>query len=280
MTEFFSALSGSFDASVFVNPKTGRFRYPKYKSPTSAIVKIKDNTNYREDFTAFSDIDDANDPMLCFEYELYNATLDLEITSFEDVFDSIVRRAELPPRLQGIGSELLSLASDPDFFPNEDDLGLPEGFHLLHDHDLYLLEAGMLQTFPIEPGSELENIVRKASVENFNVENLKRICSENTLSKSGKKDELIERILAAKAVFQSVPLVRVNSRKLNSLLDLMTDIYVDDIKSSIDKWHPLFIKHVWSDAKDWADCEIVKRKIDAILANPYWASRLIPTTSS
>jgi hypothetical protein len=276
LTEFFSALSGSFDVSVFVNPKTGRFRYPRYKSPTSAIVKIKDNTDYREDFTAFSDIDDANDPMLCFEYELYSATLDLELTSFEDVFDSIVRRAELPPRLQGIGSELLSLASDPGFFPNEDNRGLPEGFHLLDDYELHFLDTGMLQTFPIEPGSELEGIVRKASLESFNVENLKKICDENTLSKSGKKDELIERILAAKAVFQSMPLVRANSRKLNSLLDLMTDIYVDDIKSSIDQWHPLFMKHVWSAAKDWADCEIVERKIDAILATPYWATRLIP----
>ena len=274
MSEFFSAVTGSFDGSAFVNPKTGGFCYPKYKSTTSAIVKIKDSTNYREDFTTLSDTDDSSDPMLLFELELYDATLDLEITSFEDVFDSIVRRAELFPKLRGLGSELLSLATDPDDFQDEENPDLPKGFQLFRENDRQIFGAGMLQTFPVEPGSELDKIVRKASVESLNVEKLKRICDENKLSKNGKKDELIERILAIKAVFQSMPLVKVNSRKLNSLLDLMTDIYVDDIKSSIDNWHPLFIKHVWSAAKDLADCEIVDRKIDAILANPYWATRL------
>lgn len=274
MSEFFSAVTGSFDRSAFVNPKTGGFCYPKYKSPISAIVKIKDSTNYREDFTTLSDIDDSSDPMLLFELELYEATLDLELASFEDVFDFIVRRAELFPKLRGLGSELSSIASDPDHFQDEANPDFPKGFQLFHENDRQLLDAGMLQTFPVEPGSELEKIVRKASIESFNVEKLKRICDENKLSKSGKKDELIERILATKVVFQSMPLVMANSRKLNSLLDLMTDIYVDDIKSSIEKWHPLFIKHVWSAAKDWADCEIVDRKIDTILAKPYWATRL------
>jgi hypothetical protein len=276
LSAFYSAVTGSFDGSVFVDPKTERFCYPKYKSPTSAIVRIKDKTNYREYFTTLSNMDGSNDPMLLFEFELNNADLDLELSSFEDVFDAIVRRAELFPKLLGLGSELLSLASDPDFFQNEDNVGLPEGFQLLHKNDQQLLDAGMLQTFPVEPGSELDEKVRKASVASFNVEHLKRICDENNQSKSGKKDELIERILATKTVFQSMPLVKVNSRKLNSLLDLMADIYVDDIKASIDNWHPLFIKHVWSASKDWADCEIVIRKVDAILANPYWSTRLIP----
>lgn len=185
-----------------------------------------------------------------------------------------MRRAELFPKLRGLGSELSSIASDPYHFQDEANPDFPEGFQLFHENDRQLLDAAMLQTFPVEPGSELEKIVRKASIESFNVEKLKRICDENKLSKSGKKDELIERILATNVVFQSMPLVKANSRKLNSLLDLMTDIYVDDIKSSIEKWHPLFIKHVWSAAKDWADCEIVDRKIDAILAKPYWATRL------
>jgi hypothetical protein len=276
LSEFLSAVPVSFDGSIFVNPKTGGFCYPRYKSPTSAIVKIKDNTNYREDFTALSDIDDANDPMLVFEFELYDAILDLELTSFEEAFDSIVRRAELFPKLRGLGRDLSLLASDPDYFYDEADPDLPKGFQLFHESDRQLLDAGMLQTFLVEPGSELETIVRKASVQSFNVEKLKGICDENNLSKTGKKDELIERILATKAVFPSMPLVKANSRKINSLLDLMSDIYIDDIKASIDKWHPLFIKHVWSASKDWADCEIVIRKVDAILANPYWSTRLIP----
>lgn len=275
MPEFFSAVTGSFDGSPFVNPKTGGVCYPKYRSTTSAIVKIKDSTNYREDFSTLSDADGSSDPMLLFEFELYDATLDLELTSFEDVFDSIVRRAELFPKLRGLGSELLTLATDPDHFQDEENPDLPNGFQLLRENDWQVFEAGMLQTFPVEPSSELDEIVRKASVESFNVEKLKRICDENKLPKNGKKDELIERILSRKAVFQSMPLVKVNSRKLDSLLDVMTDIYVDDIKSSIDNWHPLFIKHVWSAAKDWADCEIVDRKIDAILEAPYWAARLM-----
>jgi hypothetical protein len=125
LSEFFSAVTGSFDGSAFINPKTGGFCYPKYKSTTSAIVKIKDNTNYREDFTTFGDIDDSNDPMLLFELELFSATLDFELTSFEDVFDSIVRRAELSPKLRGLGSELLSLATDPDHFQDEENPDLP-----------------------------------------------------------------------------------------------------------------------------------------------------------
>lgn len=273
MSEFFSAVTGSFDRSPFVNPKTGGFCYPKYKSPTSAVVKIKDSTNYREDFTTLSDADDSCDPMLVFELELSGATLDLELSSFEDVFDSIVRRAELFPKLRGLGSDLLSLATDPDS-QAEENPDLPKGFHLLDENDRQIFDAGMFQTCPVEPGSELDKLVRKASIKSFNVENLKKICDENKLSKSGKKDELIERILAIEANFQSMPLVKVNSRKLNSLLDLMADAYVDDIRSSIDNWHPHFIKHVWSAAKDWTDCEIVDRKIDAILAKPYWATRL------
>lgn len=212
--------------------------------------------------------------MLLFELELFSATLDFELTSFEDVFDSIVRRAELSPKLRGLGSELLCLATDPDHFQDEENPDLPKGFQLFQENYRQILDAGILQISPVEPSSELEKIVRKASIKSLNVENLKRICDENKLSRNGKKDELIERILAINAVFPLMPLVKVNSRKLNSLLDLMTDIYVDDIKSSIDSWHPLFMKHVWSAAKYWADCEIVERKIDAILANPYWATRL------
>ena len=250
LSEFFSAVSGSFDGLAFVNQKTGGFCYPKYRSPTSAIVKIIDSTNYREDFTTLSDKDDSSDPMFLFELELCDATLDLELTSFEEVFDSIVGRAELFPKLRGLGSELIFLATDPYHFQDEENPDLPNGFQLLRENDRQIFDAGMLQTFPVDPSSELDTIVRKASIESFNVEKLKRICGDNKLSKSGKKGELIQRILSTKeVVFESMPLVKVNSRKLNSMLDLMTDIYIDDIKSSIDKWHPLFIKHVWSAAK-------------------------------
>jgi hypothetical protein len=278
MSEFWSAVIGTFDGSAFVNPKSGGFCYPKYKSPTSAIVKIKDSTKYREDFTTLDSPHASWNPMLLFEIELYDATLDLELASFEDVFDLIVRRAELFPKLRGLGSELLSLASDPDYFQVETNPNFPSGFKLFVESDQQLLDAGMLQTFSVEPGSELEKVVRKATVESFNIEKLKKICDENKLPKNGKKDELIARILDANSVFPSLPMVTLNSRKLSALLDLMTDIYIDDIKSSIDKWHPLFIKHVWSAAKDWADCDIVERKIDVIVANPYWLSRLTRIT--
>lgn len=274
MPEFWSALPGTFDGLAFVNPKTGGFCYPKYKSPTSAIVKIKDSTNYREDFTTLSNKDESCDPMLSFEFELFDATLDLELSSFEDVFDLIVRRAELSPELRGLGKELMFHATDANHSVLENNANLPNGFQLFHENDRPLMDVGLLQTFPVELGSELDRTVKKMSVDSFSVEKLKSICEENKLPKSGKKDELITRILAANSVFHSMPLVRVNSRKLNSLLDLMTDIYIDDIRSSIDKWHPLFMKHVWFAAKDWADCEIVDRKIDAILANPYWSTRV------
>ncbi len=83
------------------------------------LSKLRTAPNYREDFSTLSDPHESWNPLRLFELELYDATLDLELAPFEDVFDVIVRRAELFPKLRGLGSELLSLAADPDHFQFE-----------------------------------------------------------------------------------------------------------------------------------------------------------------
>jgi hypothetical protein len=278
MRHYWSAVPGSYDQSALVNPETGAFRYPKYRSPKSAIVKIADKTNYREDFDP---IDGLKPNLFDFEYRLTDylesddyCCLELEVSYFDDVFDLIVRRAELSPKLMGMGSELISLANDDDWFSGDQIAGLPEGFEIFCEGERRLLEAGLLQTYPVEPGSPLESIVQNATLESLTAAQLKEICDRDKLPKTGKKDELLARVRAANSSLPLPPVVKLNTRKLESLLDVVTDVYISDIRQSIDRWHPLVIPQVWRETLHNSDCPILTDKIKAILAEPYWADRL------
>lgn len=44
-----AAIPGTFDSSYFINQNNNNFRFPKYRSTKSSIVKIVDETDYRED---------------------------------------------------------------------------------------------------------------------------------------------------------------------------------------------------------------------------------------
>jgi hypothetical protein len=276
MSEYLRAVPGSFDESAFVNPKTGNFCFPKYRSPKTAIVKIKETTDYSDWYQVDLSPDEVWQVNSSFNHQLNFEHMEFELSSVEDVFDSIVKRAELFPKLLGLGEQLLPLASEPDDLTSDSIPGLPEGFKMFYEGDRAILDAGLLLTYPIEAGSPLEKLIRQETTERATIDQLKRICDRSQLPKGGKKEDLRERVLASNAAFDLLPVVKLNTRKLESLIDLITDIYIADIKQTIDKWHPLYFKAVWESAEDFCECNAARVKIQQILSSPYWLDRLVP----
>lgn len=69
--------------------------------------------------------------------------------------------------------------------------------------------------------------------------------------------------------------VVVPSAQLNETWHSFADIYIEDIRASIDRLHPLYLQPVWEDVRSSNYGRAFKKRIDAILSAPYWADRLI-----
>jgi len=260
------ALSGTFEESYFVDPNTGFFRFPKYRKDNKCIVQIKDITNYKEDMWDDLDADEKkNFNISDFEFNFVSA--DIEIDSFWNIFD---RRNQKHlgdyQYLSGHGRELEELNYE---FENRD-----ESYHIFASNELMkkLLDNGRLQCCTFESEDD-RKACRDEYLNSLKVSELKEICIKAGLKTSLNKQGLINQIISSGLEMDYPPVVEANVA-FHKMMDHFHQLYVDDVYSSIDRWHPLVIREVWEYIATDVDSNGVIEKAKEIIASKYWEDRL------
>lgn len=260
------AVSGTFDESYFVDPDTGAFRFPKYKTDKTCIVQIKDITNYKEDmWYGIDENEKKNFGIADFEFNFVSA--DIEIDSFWNIFDLRNRKhLRTYQYLTGHGRELEELNDE---FENRD-----RSYHIFATDEWMrkLLDNGCLQCCIFES----EDDKRACWIEYLNlikVSELKEICSKNGLKINLNKPGLINQIISSGLEVDYPPAVEANEA-FQTMMDHFYRLYVDDVYSSIDKWHPLVIREVWDYVVSDTDSDGVAKKAKEIIASKYFEDRL------
>lgn len=262
------AKPGTFDESYFVSPKTGKFRFPKYRSPRGALVRLVDETPYREDIWQDLDPEEKRDFSVN-DFEHYYVSADIDIERFDEVLgkpkNPVYREY---PFLKGRSREFETLLMELDDYGSTDN-----GWPVFADSELSkeLLAQGYVEVDTTNVGMKAEDLAT-TYFETRNVADLRALCKTVGIKVSGKKSELIERLLQHLELLEIPPQIR-RADKFEELIESLRQAYISDIRASIDSWHPAVIKDVWETVALDAGENGVEEKAREILKERYWADR-------
>jgi hypothetical protein len=77
----------SFDDSLFVDPNTGKFKFPNYRDNKKYLVEIRDETDYRDQFWNHLDREEKRQYNLDrFNWDIESGGLIIEVESFLEIF--------------------------------------------------------------------------------------------------------------------------------------------------------------------------------------------------
>jgi hypothetical protein len=259
-------LPDTFDEDVFTDPKTGHFCFPTYRTPKTSPVKIVDATNYgQEMWYGLEACEKQVYSLADFEHDF--CSTDIEVDSFWAFLDRAkARDLRGYGDLAGNGDDLRSLLEHWEW----DD---PASVFAETPFDRKLIDKGFLDAQVVNPGDEEE----AEYVSGLSVPELKDICRSAGLRMSGRKQELINRIVEAKAA--TCPPVVTRSETFEQMMQDLYALYSGHIREAIDNWHPFVIADVWEVAIDEADVEGLRTHIECIRASAYWRARIRPESA-
>ena len=259
------AIDGTYDKTFFINPETGQFRFPNYNADNRFIVKIKDETNYRDiHWDGLSQKEKQSYGLREFEY--FYVTPDLYIESFWEVFDKS-KKMNLKPYefLYGHGEDLRIIIED---LEDDNNAQFFEGDFLIDE----LIKRGFANLYEYKNEMEKYNSYIEY-INNLPVTSLKEICRKAGLKVSLKKQELANQIIQ-----NNIPVEISNPYFLNdsfyTMMKHFYNLYVEDIKAHLDTWHPLYIADVWEEVKLQVDCREIEKIVEEIIRTEYWKNRL------
>ena len=268
------ARKGSFDESYFVNPKSGKFQFPKYRSSKDALVKVVDSTNYREDIWADLESWEKKDfGIKDFEYHFIAAEIEIE------PFRAIFQKRSNPffttyGFLRGQGDQLDLLLDEIEESDTSERDSIGTSFVFAEDKfRKTLLKGGYLRSVEFET-PYAEDTCRRFYLQSLKVDVLKSLCKTASLPTTLRKSELVDQLVSSDSV-ASIPVAVEKTEKFDELMRALYDAYVDDIRRTVDSWHPAIIKDVWEMVSTDAECEAVEKRADAILREKYWADRIV-----
>lgn len=263
------AILGTFDESVFINPSNNKFRFPKYKSSTNALVEIIDKTNYSEDLDPE---EKRNYSIKDFEFRFSGS--EIEIAPFWSIFDK-KNTSHLEPHryLKGHGRELSNLIDE--FEKAIEYKRNNKNYYVVADAEWIdnLLADGYISVYHFSDNEENLKYKTQYLLKSFSVEDLKNICKGSGLKTTLKKAQLIDQILS-KGCTLNIPTAVIKNDNFDSMMKKFYHVYIEDIKNTIDSWHPLIIQEVWGFVPTDSECEAVGEIAKNIIANPYWNERL------
>lgn len=252
------AVQGTYDESYFVNPKTGRFCFPKYKRDARFRVQIIDKTNYREEI--WNDLDsEEKREFSIYDFEDFFPSLELEVDDFES-FIRKVKKSEMEPLgyvhghrdvvIELLGEdpeELIGLGAEDDLF----DRMLNEGY-------LYLWEP--------MTGEQKDDLLHS-----FTATTLKVACKASGLKQSGKKTVLIDRLIQSNA---NLDLFRLGimSPQLIEWLQGLIELYIGEVSANADRFHPIYLEEIWDVAED-CGFPLLENRLEQIRDSKYWQCR-------
>lgn len=252
------AKSGTFDRSYFVDDKTGGFCFPKYKHDKKYLVKIKDETPYRDLYWSHLDREEkASFSLRTFEEEQH--CFDLEV----DSFDTFVEK----PGNQYLG----------DLKPIRKDLMIVEELiGSLHDGELCFLDE-KTEKLLVKHGMVCKRDIvseqdKQTLLKDLTATTLKDIARKNELKTSGSKADLLQRVIESGAEIE-FDACYVASPKLMEWYDSLINGYLFEIRKNLERFHPLYHEDAWRSAEG-GGFDAVDIKLDRVRRSRYWLSMM------
>jgi hypothetical protein len=234
---------------------------PNYNKDWKGMVKLKDITNYKDGHYSLLDkeermnytLDDLEYefPRICFEVQDFGTFLaKLPASSF----DKGIKR-----------EQVISLFEEYEYFIKR----LPGDYADFSD-DKYkqlAVNLGLLEVVDQshKTATELWAELKPAT--------LREICATNNVEASGKSASMIKRLIEQNIKFPYQ--VLRPTELLRQCHGMFVDMYIDQIRTNADHFHPLYFKPLWEEV-----CRInyliddLERKVKDILKTRYWNDRL------
>jgi len=257
------AKPGSYDESYFINPKTGKFKLPRYRHQARFMVEINDETDYKDGFLA--DCYDKHERdrygMMDFEYDAEN-TIYLNVDEFSTIFNKRHKK-KLGEYSQFSGhyeyiERYFYIVIEPGLKENK------------KPTDQFLIDKGYL----VEKKDSFDNEKAKRVMFRMLHKELTLVCDQYHI-KHEKKADMIENLLNLGYVPEQFKVVTV-SQKFTDDIGAMVDIYIDDIRANLERFHPMYIPFAWESVLDISrEVPILEDKINEVISSNYWCDKLI-----
>ena len=260
---------GSFDDSLFVDPNTGKFKFPNYRGNKSYLVEIRDETDYREQFWNHLDREDKRQYNLDrFNWDIDSGGLTIEVEGFLDLFK--------PENRQKFSQFEMLFRLDLE--------ELLETLETNHQKS----ELELLWVAPSEPAFEavrhgyLEQVKTVAAIDcwrNLKVSEIKKLCTNAGIKVDNKKkDELIQELMENNIQYPNeATLPYQPTPKCREALDNAISTYIEAVKENADRFHPTYIAYIWDAAIDVNSYTYVAQAIRNAISDQYWIRRMQPS---
>lgn len=258
--EYLKAIDGTFDESYFKDHVTGRFCLPNYNKDWKGLVKVKDITQYKDSDFAWARREEKR-----------RYTID----DFEKKFPFVVFEVQEFPEFLGklpaaCFNKGISKDNVIELFDEYEYVILGrtrrEDCIDFYDDRQPAIDTGLLEIVDMSHKTEAE---RWGELEPAT---LREICDKHGLSTSRNSAPMIRKLIAEKVKFPYQAL-----RPTELLLQchaLFVDLYIDQIRTNADHFHPLYLKDLWEEVAHVNYLvESLEQKVNQILKNPYWEDR-------
>jgi hypothetical protein len=272
--KYVKGVAGSFDESYFKDPQSGQFTFPDYNTRWKGMVRFKDTTKYKKDFAErLSKKQIANLNLDNFEYHFIPPEFQVES------FPNFIRRFPEACFNKGISkARVLSLFEQfvdwMTYAENAEKYGeshnpVDEYYYMYHKETREALALGLLETV-VQP-----NAIKYWSNQYTSPE-LNELCDKHDITPGKNKAVTIEMLIAKKIPFKHA--VVAPTELLKQTYWSFIDLYVNDIRNNADQFHPLYLAPLWRHLQRHCDERGARRRIEKIVANPYWNNRLYTFT--
>ena len=255
------AVEGSYDKSYFVDETTGLFRFPRYNKDWQCLVSIRDLTPYKNQYFSYL----GPEQRKAFTIDDFESKFQYPCWDVQDFPDFL---QNLPDACfnKGISrKEVLRLFEDFEDFLNDEE---PADDYFETDlKSTAALEAGLVERVDknsINPETLWDDYIAPIKVE--------EICKANGIQPSKRNSTNIKRLFE-----KNIPFPFDGVRPTQLLKDCYTtfvDLYIEEIKRSTNHLHPLLFKSLWDEVCRECSNEDVEKKVEHMLAAPYWKDRL------
>lgn len=260
--EYKKAVAGSFDVSWFINPTTGKFKFPDYTKNWRGMVHIKDNTQYKTIYFGGLDTEEKKKFSLA-DFELNFTSPDFEIESFPAFFQRIPGASFN----NGIGaSQVLALFQKFLDFLTDQETEYFDAYYLEPAEAHEGIAVGLLTAIDVNNNPQRHWF-------SLSEQELDQVCASHGIEPGPAKTITIARILEAGIVFPYA--IVFPSSLLEETYWTFIDLYIEDIRDHIGHFHPFYFEHIWN--RVWQQCDEpgVRIKVTKILEQPYWSGRIL-----
>lgn len=254
------ALPGTFDRSMFEHPQTRRFQFPRYKHDKRFLVRITDNTHYRNFWEGFDAEEKRGYTFADFEEDISGGQAEVEVESFRELFykKPIHHLAPLKCLHAQWGVVEKIIAAGEDWFVLEETA--PTLIQLRREG--YLFEQVMAA-----PQDKL------AYFSAFKAAQLQQACQAQGVAPGKTKQDTIDKMIASGKDF-NLPKAVIIAPQLNEWLRQLTRRYVEAVQENADRFHPAYHQPIWEAALEGCDMPLVQDLIQEKLDSKYWLKNM------